>query len=84
MVKSVKKRIKVDSIPHNGLTIDQKEYVDTIIGSNNILKPQQTTVKPGMSLAQFIVVRSSHPFSPVSLVIKMAGFRSYAGANNQK
>ena len=31
-----------------------------------ILKPQQTTVKLGMSLAQFIVVRSSHPFSPVS------------------
>ena len=38
---TVKKRIRVDSIPSNGLTIDQKEYIDTIIGSNNILTSQQ-------------------------------------------
>ena len=39
---TVKKRIKVDVIPKNELTIDQKEFVDEIIGSHNILTAQQT------------------------------------------
>ena len=39
---TVKKRIKVDAIPKSDLTINQKEYVNGIIGGNNILISQQT------------------------------------------
>ena len=38
---TVKKRIRVDSIPNSGLTIDQKAYVDAVIGGDSILTSQQ-------------------------------------------
>ena len=39
---TIKKRIRVASIPTGGLTVDQKEYIDAIVGGNNILTSQQT------------------------------------------